>query len=319
MTVRSTTPAPISGAPTASDSAAAPVKAGAGGGAGVGRGGSALGRAWREIEAALLLVTCLPLEQRLAEAGLPETERLARCPKCGQKLLANHHGVLCDGCEASPPPWSALVTLGPYADPLAPIVREIKNRPWPELAERTGRILGQRLAARLTAAGVHGPLVLLIPVPTSRLRIVYRGIDHPAAIARGMCRGLRELRGKPQDPTFLLTPCFAPLLSRRWRWRQAGLAAWRRKENVQGTMTAPRLGSLTGRLVPTLSARIARRVSEARRAGRPVVAVVVDDVVTTGATAREACRAGRVALAQQGISVRLWWVASVARADLASG
>ena len=316
MTVRSTIPAPMSGAPAAPGTAAA--AAGAGGGGGVGLGGSALGRAWSDIEAAVLLVTCLPLEQRLAEAGLPETERLTRCPKCGQKLLANHHAVLCDACEASPPPWTALVTLGPYADPLAPIVREIKNRPWPELADRTGRILGQRLAARLTAAGVHGPLLLLIPVPTSRLRILYRGIDHPAAIARGMCRGLRELHAEVTNPPGNLTACLAPLLSRRWRWRQAGLAAWRRKENVQGTMTPPRLGGLTGRFVPTLSARIARKVAQARQQGRPVVAVVVDDVVTTGATAREACRAGRAALSQQGISVRLWWVASVARADLPS-
>jgi len=205
-----------------------------------------------------------------------------------------------------------LVTLGSYADPLSGIVRQTKERPWPELGLAAGKILGEQVRIRLASAGLKDALVIVIPVPTSRVRVVVRGIDHPVTIAKGVIRGL----GPQKLQTAGFASVFSQILARRWRWKQAALSAWRRKENVTSSMTTagkariPVFGSLS---------RLARQIEAAREVGRPVVALVVDDVVTTGATAREAIRAARSALAKKKVGVRIWWVASVSRVEKPSG
>jgi predicted amidophosphoribosyltransferase len=122
--------------------------------------------------------------------------------------------------------------------------------------------LGVALARAVSAAGLPA---LLVPVPSTRASIRRRGYDPTLRIARVAARLLAS-RGEP-------VRCRRLLAHRRRVVDQAGLSA------------PGRLANLAGALV-------------ARRDLRGVRVIVVDDVVTTGATLVEAARALRAAGAE---------------------
>jgi len=155
-------------------------------------------------------------------------------------------------------PWA----MGPYAGVLRAMVLGHKEHRL--LALRP--VLGRLLAGSVTAAAMPGPPVVLVPVPSRPAAIRARGHDHTWEISRAASTMLRRLDIEAR---------VARLLScRRDIADQAGLTADQRAENLAGSLQA-RSGAL---------ARLAR--------WRPRVQVVVcDDVLTTGATAREAQRA----------------------------
>lgn len=118
------------------------------------------------------------------------------------------------------------------------------------------RPLGAALAGAV-ALLAPPPTALLVPVPSSPAAVRARGHDHARRLAREAARR-SGLQARP-----LLVP-------RRAVADQAGLDARRRAANLAGALAAR--GRLDG-----------------------LVAVVVDDVVTTGATLVEAARALRAA------------------------
>lgn len=148
-------------------------------------------------------------------------------------------------------PWTAAAYDG--------IVREVllahKERGVAGLAEPLGRLL----AASVSAAVPAGP-VLLVPVPSRPGSVRERGRDPLLEVVR------RAARLRPGATV-------VPLLRSRGGVRdQAGLTATERAANLAGSMCCP-------------SARLRRG------GGRTGRVVVCDDVLTTGATAREAQRA----------------------------
>jgi predicted amidophosphoribosyltransferase len=201
----------------------------------------------------------------LADLVLPRT--------CGGCALPG--AVLCPRCRSwlahprvaqprrHPPRFPPTVAAGPYAGPVRPAVLAFKEHGRAELAGPLGTALALAVAAVLTALPDGGGPVLLVPVPSSAAAVRQRGRDHVRELAG---RAAAELRaaGVPARP--------APLLRRAAGTRDsAGLTA------------AERSANLAGRFVP-------RRRAGCPPGGRPVL---VDDVVTSGATLVEAARALR--------------------------
>lgn len=222
------------------------------------------------------------------------------------------HGGACVGCDA--PGRSLCRACAQEAEPRA---REVRPTPCPDglarcwaAGEHAGVLraavvahkehaahallpfLGAALAAAVRPTLDPGPgpavspgaAVLLVPVPSRAAVVRARGHDPVLRTARRAARSLRR------DPGVRPPVVVASLL------RQRGAV-----EDQAGLDSAARGANRAGSLVVRAGARAAL----ARR-GRPVVVVVVDDVLTTGATAREAQRA----LEDAGLVVRA--VATVA-------
>ena len=129
------------------------------------------------------------------------------------------------------------------------------------------RVLGELLARAVIAAtaGLDPDVpVLLVPVPSRPGAGRQRGYEATAALVRSAATRVRRERSVG----------VAPLVVSRGAADQAGLDAAGRAANVRHSMHCP---------TATL-ARVARRSPRA-------YVVVCDDVITTGATAREAQRA----------------------------
>ncbi len=117
---------------------------------------------------------------------------------------------------------------------------------------RLGEDLGVLLGERLREAGFDG---VVVPMPTAWRRRMARGIDHSLAIARGVAKGA----GVP----------VVRALAREHRSSQRAVTPSQRVANVSGAFRVRR--------------SVARRIG-----GRDVV--VIDDVLTSGATMSAACR-----------------------------
>jgi predicted amidophosphoribosyltransferase len=128
------------------------------------------------------------------------------------------------------------------------------------------RPLGLALAAPVRAGIAPAGRTLLVPVPSRGAVVRARGHDPMARIVRVATRALRS------DGTDV---ALSPLLRVRDAVAdQSGLTAPERAENLTGRMCAH-----------------PGRVRRLARSGVPVTAIVCDDVLTTGSTAREAQRA----------------------------
>ncbi|MDJ0356449.1 phosphoribosyltransferase family protein [Paenarthrobacter sp. PH39-S1] len=176
------------------------------------------------------------------------------------------------------------VAAGSYRDELAQVLLAFKNHGRTDLAAR----LAGPLAGALSAAVGDWPLtadrpVLVVPVPTSGKGFRKRGYD-PVWLL------LLTLRRRSAFPPGTTT-CRALKLRFRPPWRQLsqkGLGRSARRANVRNSMyVRGRPGSARARAL------------EGRRV------LIVDDVLTTGATVAEAARALRSAGAVVGGSVVL--------------
>lgn len=192
--------------------------------------------------------------------------------------------LLCVGCRAALPTGASRVRPDPcphglaptfaaaeYADPVRRMILAHKERGLYPLA----RPLGEILAGPVRAALVPGGRTLLVPVPSRPAVVRARGHDAILRVVR-VTAGL--LRAEGADVTV------QPLL------RQRDLIA-----DQAGLTSAERAANLADRM----AVRPARLRGLARRGVR-VAALVCDDVITTGSTAREAQRA----LTDVGVPVR---------------
>jgi predicted amidophosphoribosyltransferase len=158
----------------------------------------------------------------------------------------------------------------PYADPVRQLLLAHKERGALSLAGPLGGALATAVRAALghpgdgLAAGAAAGPVLLVPMPSARRAVRARGHDPTLRLARAAARELRRTG---------LTAAVAPVLRHgRTVADQSGLSAAERQRNLHGALRVP----------PAVQARLA---------GRHLV--LVDDLVTTGASLTEAARALR--------------------------
>ncbi len=173
---------------------------------------------------------------------------------------------MCGACSTDPPPFERTITALDYAAPWDGLIRRFKFRAQPELAT---------LFAGLLRAALHDEPApdLALPAPLAEARLRERGFNQAWEVARRTARAL----GCPADARLLLRP--------RDTAHQVTLPHEQRFANVRGAFAVE-----------------PRRYREV--AGRSIA--LVDDVLTTGATAAEMAR---TLLAAGAASVHLWVLA----------
>jgi ComF family protein len=209
------------------------------------------------------------------------------CPGCGGSVDRPTRGPLCDGCWTALPrhggtlcacgfplpaglegpcgrcrrglgPFTRGASLGPYEGTLRVLVHELKFRGRRRVAGRLAEMLlaSPEVRAVLAAEPTRAVSPVVVPVPLHPRRLLERGFNQSALLAQALAEGhgLRLVEGA--------------LTRREHTPPQTGLSAAQRRANVARAFVVRRRAPVTGRIV-----------------------VLVDDVVTTGATARACARA----------------------------
>jgi predicted amidophosphoribosyltransferase len=230
---------------------------------------------------AVLWATRLARSTESALAGLLDLVLPARCAGCGEPAR-----LLCPACRLAldeparlrwpdptpsglPPPW----VVADYAGAVREALLAHKEHGRLALAAPLGAALARSTWA---AAGTERPVcgrpvppTILVPVPSRRAAVRERGHDATARLAR---RAAAVLRSGGVRATVL-----AVLRLRSGVADQAGLGSRERAANLAGSMW-----------VPTRYVALVQGCA----------VVPVDDVLTSGATLREAARALRAAGAE---------------------
>jgi ComF family protein len=152
------------------------------------------------------------------------------------------------------------LSLGPYEGSLRTLIHELKYRGRRRVAAR----LAELLLAAPRATAVFGAGSVLVPVPLHPRRRRERGFNQAELLARELAVRVG------------LVLSAAALVRRKDTPPQTGLSAAARRSNVEGAFAVRRRAQVAGRAV-----------------------VLVDDVLTTGATARACVRVLREAGASE--------------------
>lgn len=226
---------------------------------------------WSAIERAWLCPVAVPVRERLEMAGCDGEAVGACCDRCATTVGAGEEDEFgCASCRDRKVPWDRAVRLGAYEDELREVILEVKFTRFRSAGTALGRMLGEVLRN----AGAPSAGVVVVPIPMSTRRRLVRGVDHTAAIGRGVASEL----GAPMRMA----------LTRKHRPSQRSVSMSARARNVSGTMRL-------------------RRGAGAGIKGRTVV--LVDDVRTSGATLRAA--SSSIFLGGDGCRPAAIWVATV--------
>ncbi len=181
------------------------------------------------------------------------------CDCCGAPLPGGREGEVarCDDCIANPPPWQMGRSAMVYDGMGRQLVLALKHGSRLDIAEPAADWLAE------AGAPLIEPGMIVAPIPLHWRRRVSRGYNQSALLSRGLARRLKLLEALDL-PDLLERRHATPTLGRKNR--------------------EERFAALSGRI------SVNQRHREALQ-GRPVL--LIDDVLTTGATfsaATEACR-----------------------------
>lgn len=187
-------------------------------------------------------------------------------PRCAACAIVVPAGVArCGACLAAPPPFALAVAAVDYAFPWSGLVTAFKFHAALDLAEPMADLMAERVRAQTDSL----PSCVL-PVPLGRSRLAERGMNQAWELARRIAKRLDLATDAALLERHVDTPHLADL-PREDRGRA-----------IRGAFA----------LTPGASTRV-----------RGQALALVDDVMTTGATAAEAARA---LLAAGAGSVQLW-------------
>ncbi len=182
----------------------------------------------------------------------------------------------CRVCRMAEPEFERAVSYGDYDGELRALIQLLKFDRMDVLADA----LGERLArAVLKLEGCAGPELLVVAVPLFGARQRERGYNQSILLADKALAKLRKLR-----PDWRLVAAHGVMWRTRRTEAQYVLSQRERRLNLRGAFAV--VGDVAGREV-----------------------LVLDDIMTSGATARECARVLKAAGAAK------VWVATVARAQ----
>ena len=208
------------------------------------------------------------------------------CSSCGESLsllpvLADSvpaEEKLCALCRRVPPPFRRAVAFGAYRDTLRSLIHCLKYDGMHPVA----RVLGSRLAEIILTLEQETPRkMLVVPVPLHTSKRRQRRFNQATLLASAAIRVIRQVRPSWE---LKLSPGF--LERQRATASQAGLSPRQRRNNLRGAFFVPPGRDLEGEDI-----------------------LLIDDIYTTGATAR-ACSKALLSAGANAV-----WVATLARAQ----
>ena len=226
------------------------------------------------LERAVMIPVC---DRCLDLTHLPAP--FASCWQCGEALDASldledsryatqmARQLRCRECRLAPPAFDRAVSCAAYDRELRTLIQLFKFDALPALARPLGDVLGHRLATCLADATLplEPAAMLVIAVPLFKSRQRQRGYNQSVLLADRAVKRLRRLQ-----PAWQLTPAHSLLKRVRRTEAQYLLSQRERRINLRGAFLVT--GDVRGRSI-----------------------LLVDDIMTSGATARECARALKTA------------------------
>jgi ComF family protein len=186
------------------------------------------------------------------------------CRRCGDNLDQSPidgiaSSLLCRVCRLAPPSFARAVSFGTYEGRMRSAIHALKY----DRIHPAARRLGALLAAAIAQLGPDAPTdLLVIPVPLHRTKHKERGFNQARALAKSAIDALHK-----SHPGWHLTLAPRTLMRLRSTESQAGLTPRQRRQNVRGAFKVSDPSAVRGRNI-----------------------LLVDDILTTGATARAAAQ-----------------------------
>lgn len=174
-----------------------------------------------------------------------------RCPKCAARVAETFQDGDCPWCRSHDLRFDRTFTLGTYDGELREAALRTKRPGGDALTAALVDLLWDRFAAEMAAA----QLDVVLPVPMHWSRRLRRGYSGPELAAMLLAKRLR-LPDRPRG-----------LKRSRVTKPQAGLSVPQRRENVRNAFAVRRKSQVSGKRV-----------------------LLVDDILTSGATCSEAAR-----------------------------
>jgi ComF family protein len=182
----------------------------------------------------------------------------------------------------APPAFERAVSYGRYQGRMREAIHALKY----DHLHPAARVLGQMLAEAIAGLAREAPAeMLVVPVPLHRSKYAQRGFNQARALAAEALGFLHK-----SHPEWRLTLADSTLMRLRATESQAGLTPRQRRLNLRGAFSVSDPSQVAARHV-----------------------LLIDDILTTGATARAAAQT----LVKAGAASV--WVATLARAQRASG
>lgn len=184
--------------------------------------------------------------------ALPFHDAGGACRICGALVMAEtHHEFICEDCQRHPPAFEFARSAVLYREPADQLLQDFKFRKATWLCEDLVDLLEGAVRAKLPFADID----VVLPVPLHPHRERERGFNQSALLAESLARRLnRRYDGKSLTRTLDTE-------------HQARLAGDARRNNLKGAFAVPDPSMIRGRTV-----------------------LVIDDVMTTGATLSHCAR-----------------------------